>query len=172
MQWIKRIFYGLLKAIAYLLLFIVVAMVISFGSSFLLSTWTPDSGDKIYSICYVAVENEKQFVKFKHLANQLPTHQENLSKKEGFDHWELTTDNQIKTVSYQGDDYASWFRYRLHDKQIEPLSCRVFNIGNGMMGFWFTIFLFMLVDWGRQFYRWRKARQLRKNNNSHNSRRL
>ncbi len=157
----KKTPYGLLKTLASLFLFITTSIGIAHLLSSYLNTWTPESTDKIPYICYIAVDNGEQFIKFREFSNQPLTHQETATKDEGFDAWELTTENKIKKVDYRGDDYNSSFRYRLHNNQAEPLSCRIFGVGHALSGFFYTMLLFLLVSWGRRFYHWRQARKLR-----------
>ncbi len=116
-----------------------------------LTSWTAnDPVENVPYICYVAVENESQFIRFKELM-ETPTRQQAISnkqtinKKEGYDFWQLTTESNIKTVHYAGDDYESWFRYRVKNQQIEPLYCRVIGIGTGILVGLLTALLLVLI---------------------------
>ncbi len=158
-KFFKKILYGLLKLLVGLFLCIAIPIGIAHLSSYL-HTWTPQSTDEISYICYVAVDSKEQFIPFKLATNQPPTNKKTDAKQNGFDSWKLSTENQIKVVEYHGDDYNSVFRYRINNHQVEPLSCRTFGIADGMLGFFLTILLFILLDWGQRFYHWRKSRKL------------
>ncbi len=160
----------LLKIIAYPLLAIG-WLYGSFVATSYLSRWTADDPlENVPYICYVAVDtvdNETKFIRFKELM-ETPMPQQSIStkqtinKKEGYDFWQLTTESNIKTVHYAGDDYESWFRYRFNNQQIEPLSCRVQGIGTGLLAWLLTILLLVLIPFLKIFVNIYRRFQFRK----------
>lgn len=144
--------FKLLKFLALLMLFCLSVWIITLLSSYLLSRWTPaQSKAEIYGICYVAIADEQAFISIKALSNQAISHADHLSKQQDFNYWQLTTDGEIKQVYYDSDDYFSWFRYRIVNHQIEPISCRVVGPANGALGLAISILLFLMISWTRRF---------------------
>lgn len=151
---IKKLLLATVKIIG----FLVMCGLMTVASSYF-GRWTPKSFQDIPSICYVAVENEEQFIRFEMLSNQKLSNNKMLDKKEGWYRWQLITEKAVKQVHYSNDDYFSWFSYRINNNTVEPVSCRVMGPGNGIAGGMMTILLLILYSFSLRFYRWNQSRQ-------------
>ncbi len=143
-----------LKVIAYLLLTICCLFGSPIAISYLTAWKVGDPVENVPYICYVAVENESQFIRFKEFMEtptQAKISTKQMAKKEGYENWQLTTEKQIKTVHYWSDEYESWFRYRVNNQQVEPLYCRGMGIGTGLVAGLLTMLLLVSIPFIKIF---------------------
>ncbi len=157
-KFFLKFFLGVGKLLGFLML----CWALTWATSFL-SRWTPDSGKNPSHLCFVAVEDAEQFVPFSPKKPQAVSTKHAAIKDTEWAHWELGTDDDIRQVYYfdTGGDYFSWFRYRVAQGKVMPLSCQLMGAPMAMAGGFLAIFLLLLfavVKWVLAF--WPRRRQL------------